>query len=122
MVKSKENLVGAYAFLIGVILAIFFGVFSNSLEQAGDLFYIALIIIGLIVGFANAGDKSSTTFLLASISIVIVSNLGNAPLIYIAQDNVAATILRNILGSLLVLFVPATIVVALKTVFAQTKI
>lgn len=122
MVKSKENLVGAYAFLIGVVLAVIFGLFNEPLEQAGGMFYSILILIGIVVGFMNAGDKDSITFLMASVSLVIVASLGMEPLKYIALDNYFVTSLRNVLGSLLVLFVPATIIVALKTVFAMAKV
>ncbi len=122
MVKSKENLVGAYAFLIGVVLAVVFGLFNKPLEQAGGMFYSILVLIGLIVGFMNVSDKNSSTFLLASLALVIVGALGNDPLIYISQNNYVVTSLSNVLVSLLVLFVPATIIVALKTVFSITKI
>lgn len=122
MVKSKENLIGAYAFLVGVVLAVIFGVFNKSLEQAGGMFYSALILIGLVVGFMNVGDKDSGTFLMASLSLVIVGSLGVDGLRYITLNNYIVSSLRNVLGSLLLLFVPATIVVALKTVFAMAKI
>lgn len=122
MVRSQENLVGAYAFLVGVVLAVIFGIFNKSFEQAGGLFYSTLVVIGIIVGSMNAGDKDSNTFLIASLSLVIVGALGMEPLKYIALNNYVVTSLRNVLGSLLVLFVPATIIVALKTVFAMAKI
>ena len=122
MVKSKENLVGAYAFLIGVVLAVIFGLFNESLESAGGLFYSTLVLIGLIVGVMNTSDRDSMTFLLASLSLVIVGSLGMEPLKYIATNNYVVSSLRNVLGSLLLLFVPATIVVALKTVFSMAKI
>jgi hypothetical protein len=122
MVKSKENLWGAYAFLIGVVLAVIFGLFNEPLEQGGKVFYSALVLIGLIVGFMNTSDKDSMTFLIASLSLVIVGSLGMEPLKYIALDNYIVTSLRNVLGSLLLLFVPATIIVALKTVFSMAKI
>lgn len=122
MVRSRENLVGAYAFLVGVVLAVIFGMFNDSLVQAGGMFYSALVVIGLVIGFMNVGDRDSNTFLVASISIVIVSALGMEPLKYIALNNYVVDSLRNVLGSLLILFVPATIVVALKTVFAMAKI
>jgi hypothetical protein len=122
MVRSRENLLGAYAFLVGVVLAVMLGLFNKSLEQAGSLFYSALIIIGLFVGIMNVSDKNSSTFLLASLAIVIVGALGNEPLKYVSLNNYLVNSLRNILGSLLVLFVPATIIVALKTVFSMAKV
>ena len=70
----------------------------------------------------NVGDKDSKTFLMASLSLVIVGALGMEPLKYVALNNYVVTSLRNVLGSLLMLFVPATIVVALKTVFSMAKI
>lgn len=122
MVKSKENLLGAYAFLIGVVLAVMMGLFNQSLESAGGLFYTALVLIGLIVGVMNTSDKNSQTFLLASLSIVIVGAMGVDALKYITLENYAVASLRNVLGSLSLLFIPATVVVALKTVFSMAKI
>ena len=122
MVKSRENLLGAYAFLVGVVLAVVLGLFNESLASADGLFYSALVLIGLIVGFMNVGDKDSKTFLMASLSLVIVGALGMEPLKYVALNNYVVASLRNVLGSLLLLFVPATIVVALKTVFSMSKI
>ena len=122
MVKSRENLWGAYAFLVGVVLAVMMGLFSESLASAGGLFYSALVLIGLAVGFMNTSGKNSQTFLLASLSIVLVGSLGVDSLKYIPTSNYAVSALRNVLGSLSLLFVPATIVVALKTVFSMAKI
>jgi len=122
MVTSKENLIGAYAFLAGVILAVIFGLFNKSLEQAGSEFYTALVLIGIVVGFLNSGDKHSSIFLMSSVSLIIVGSLGRDPLIYIAKGNYIVNALQNILGSLLVLFVPTTIIAALKNAFAASKI
>jgi len=122
MVKSRENLIGAYAFLIGVVLAIIFGFFNQSLEEASGFFYSTLVIIGLFVGYMNVSDKNSGTFLFASLAMVIVGSLGADPLKYVSAHNWVATSLGNILHSLLILFIPATIIVSLKTVFARAKV
>lgn len=122
MVRSKENLLGAYAFLVGVVLAVVIGLWREPLQSAGGWIYTTLLVIGLIVGYMNVGDKNASTFLMASLSLVIVGALGADPLKYIALNNYAVQALSNILTSLLVLFVPATIIVALKTVFSMAKI
>ncbi len=79
-------------------------------------------MIGLIVGFVNTEGKSSQIFLFAGLSIVIVGALGVGALEYISLNNYIVSSLRNVLSSLLVLFIPATIIVALKTVFSMAKI
>jgi len=121
MVKSRENLVVAYVFLIGVILAVVFGLI-NSPEEASGIHYSILIVIGIIVGYINIGDENSSTFLLSSLALVIVGALGQQPLTYISNNNYVVSSLRSILVSLMVLFIPATIIVSLKTVFSLAKV
>ena len=122
MVRSKENLTGAYAFAIGVILAVLLGLFNGSLESASGVFYSALVIIGVVVGYVSVSDKNTNTFLLASLTLVIVAGMGIQPLLFVAKQNFVVDKLRDILGALMVLFVPATIIVALKAIFAIAKI
>ena len=123
MVKSKENLIGAYAFLVGVILAILVGILQQSLDVAktSSLPYVILVLLGVMVGFFNFSDKDSYTFLLASLSLVIVSGFGQTALIYVATVPILSS-LTAVLSALMVMFVPATIIVALKTVFSIAKI
>lgn len=122
MVKSKENLIAAYAFLIGVILAVVLGLSTQFLQRPSNVFYIMLVVIGIIIGYLNSGDKDSTTFLFATVSLVIVGGMGNSTLVFISQLSPVLAILNNILRSLLVLFIPATIIVALKVVFSIAKV
>ena len=63
MVKSRENLIGAWAFLVGVVLAIIIGLFQQQLSIAGDILNVFLVLLGLLIGFLNIGDKDSNTFL-----------------------------------------------------------
>src|SRR3989338_6315451 len=113
MVKSRENLIGAYAFLIGVIFAIAMGLFQKMLGiDYSNAPYAFLVILGIIVGFLNVGDRDSMTFLIASLSLVIVSGFGQSALVYVSNVPILSS-LTTILAALLVLFVPATIIVAL---------
>ena len=124
MVKSRENLGAAYAFFTGIILAVILGVFNSYSTKTSEssIFYIILVLLGLSIGFLNIVDKNTITFLLASVSLVIVGGLGNNTLIFISNLSPILSILKDILSNLLVLFIPATIVVALKTVFSISKI
>jgi hypothetical protein len=124
MVKSRENLGAAYAFFTGIILAVILGILNrySVTEGANTIFYILLVVLGLSIGFLNIIDKNTITFLLASVSLVIVGGLGNNTLIFISNLSPILSILKDILSNLLVLFIPATIVVALKTVFSISKV
>ena len=121
MVRSKENLIGAWAFFIGVILAIALGLFQKYLAaNTSNVPYAILVVLGIIIGLVNVGDKDSNMFLLAGVSLVIVSYMGSNALIYVSTIPFLGS-LNAILTALLVMFVPATIIVALKTVFSIAK-
>ncbi|PIO08808.1 hypothetical protein COU59_00130 [Candidatus Pacearchaeota archaeon CG10_big_fil_rev_8_21_14_0_10_34_12] len=124
--RSKENTIGAWAFLGGVILAVIVGVFSGS---SNNPFLLAVImVLGLIVGYFVA-EKDVQTFLFASVASLIASFAGiqglasDVALRGIAVSGVHITkMMISVLGALLFLFVPATIVVAIKTVFSIAKV
>ena len=124
MVRSRENLIGAYAFLIGVILAVVLGLFQNTIKIGfmSNFAYALLVSLGIIIGYISVEDRDSNTFLLASLALVIVGGMGNSTLLFISNISPILSSLLNVLSALLVMFVPATIVAALKTVFAIAKI
>jgi len=116
--KSRENLIGAWAVLIGVVAAISLIIFQETVLTAkNNWIYALLAVLGVIVGLATITENSrdSTTFLLATMSLVIVSYMGRTSLALVG--NVGLFIV-NILDALLTLFIPATIIVSLKTVFS----
>ena len=130
-IKSTENSIGAWAFLAGVVLAIVIAlVKSFSIEafvQFNQLFYIILVIMGAIIGSINVRPKDIPTFLLAGTVLVIVSKFGLEGVIdRLGGSMLGITMLgligQEIFGALLVLFIPAVIIVALKSVFSITKI
>jgi uncharacterized membrane protein len=119
-IRAKENLWGAWAFLIGVILAVGVGILSFG-ELSGIILAI-LVILGLIVGFVNVSGKDVNTFLMAALSLVIVSFAGlqglkGAEIIGIDIGKIVS----SALGALLVLLVPATIIVAIKSLFSISQ-
>jgi len=115
MAKAKDlHLLGSWAFVLGVILAIAIGLFSSQLANLTSTIELVLVVIGLVVGFLSIGAKQSNQFLLAALSLVIVSSLGSAVLGGIIY-------LGSILNALLLIFIPATIIVALKAVFPMVK-
>jgi len=127
VIKSRENSVGAWAFFIGVILAILIGlsttIFSIPTVIAySTQIYALLVILGLIIGFVNISGKDTQTFLWAGALLVVVSKFG--------MDSVRGSLIgigigdavSAVFAALLALFVPATIVMALKTIFSISRI
>ncbi|MBU0466496.1 MAG: hypothetical protein KKF39_02340 [Nanoarchaeota archaeon] len=119
-IKYQENLIGAWAFLIGMILAVSVGIFGRN--QTNPLLLGILALLGLVAGYF-VSEKEVQTFLLASVSLVIVSFAGIQGLVLDAAIRGIAIgrIVSSVLGALLGMFVPATIIVALNTVFSLAK-
>lgn len=121
VIRARENVVGAWAFLAGIILCVLVGVFAG--DKINPYIVWLLFGLGLVVGYFVA-EKDVRTFLLASVSLVIVSYVGISGMVLNAaiRGIQIGPMISSILGTLLLLFVPATIVVALKTVFSISRI
>jgi len=109
---GKGNQIGGWAFLIGVLLALIFGLFSSI----GSGWVWVLVIIGLIVGVLNVTERETGSFLMSGAVLIIASAFGGDVL-----GNVAYVDLENVFNMLLAIFVPATIVVAIKHSFALAR-
>ena len=79
------------------------------------------MVIGIIVGLFNIGSEESSKFMLAGTVLVIVSYMGNVALTVGLGNVPLGTILAGILNALVILFVPTTIIVALKSIFELAK-
>jgi len=111
MAKTKGiNVVGKWAFLIGVILAVVLGLFDPIMGN----WAIVLVVIGLIVGLLNVTDKEVAPFLMSGAVLIIASALGGS--LMSEMPYVGA-----ILDALLAVFVPATVIVAIKNVFSLAR-
>ncbi len=108
--KGKGSVLGSWAFLIGVILALVFGLFGTL--SAGVTY--VLVVLGLVIGLLNIADEEVSPFLMAGTVLVIVSTLGQGVVSTVPLFSVT-------LQSLTLLFVPATVVVALKHVFSMAR-
>lgn len=109
--KFKMGVIGSWAFLIGVILAVVLGL----LGMVSGGWITTLVVIGLIVGLLNVTDQEAMPFLMSGAVLIIASSLG--------QNEALASIpyLKGVLDALLLIFVPATIIVAVKNVFSIAK-
>lgn len=113
MPKKKANMLGAWMFLIGVILAVIFG-FVNYGLWLGWL----LVIIGLVVGFLSISNKETLPFVGVGIVLILASYFGG---FVFSTGMLGVNFLSNILKNILMIFVPATIIVALRYLFSAGR-
>jgi len=111
MAKAKsKNILGAWAFLIGVILAILLGLFSAQLAGQSWIIYL-LIILGIIIGLLNVSGRETMNFLLVGTALIVVAKLGGGDLLNVPY-------IGNVISAIVILFTPAIIVVAIKAAFS----
>lgn len=95
--------------MVGTLLALLFGLIGVT-ETVSWL----LVVLGLVIGLLNITDKETQPFLMAGTVLVIVSALG-------IEAMKVIPVFGNVLNAMLLLFIPATIIVALKSVFQIAK-
>lgn len=116
---EKENLMqyGSIIFGVGLLVAVIAAFFSLS-ENATKMVFVTLALIGIIIGILNIRNDEANSFLLASITLVILSGpfLG-----LISQYLFKSPVVNLIFGNLIALIVPAAIIVSLKVLFLTAK-
>ncbi len=118
------QVVGTYAFLVGVLLALVVGFFGGFGISQGVIL-LTLGVLGLVVGLVNITEKEIVPFLVATVAInvslgslstVIMNVLGIIP----AFSGIAAGIVTA-LGYLMVFVSPAAAVVALIAIWNMSR-
>ena len=61
MAKSNNNLIGSWAFVIGIVFAVVLGLLDNI----NEMWIIVLVVIGLIIGLLNISEKETKPFLIS---------------------------------------------------------
>ena len=117
--KAMGNKLGSWSFLVGLLLAVLLGVGLTG-PYASQMTW-AVFLLGIVIGLLNITASEASAFLTSGTVLVLVSYLGPNVLGAAAQAGFGVGILENILNSILVLFVPATIVVAVRAVFGLAR-
>lgn len=129
VLRSKENTLGAWAFAIGIVLAVIIGISAisflsiDAVVKYSPQIYAVLVILGIIVGFSiRTTGRDTQSFLIIGAIIVIVSKFGmegaSGSLIGIRVGELVA----STFAALLALSAPATIIVAIKSLFSTARI
>ncbi len=112
---NKANLLGSWSFLVGVVLAVLLGLGFTGTYQATMLW--AVFLLGLVVGLLNIASDEVSAFLTSGTVLVLISFLG----VQVGVFDEVAPVISNVLKGILTLFVPATIIVAMRAVFVLAR-
>lgn len=120
MPQAKKRMgmpqIGEWAFIIGILLAVAFGLFPSQAVGVGTGTLTAiLVVLGIAVGFLNVSVKETTGYLLAALALIIGGSIGFGTL------PVVGDALSAILTNVTFFVSPAAIIVALKTIFALAR-
>ncbi len=110
---GRSHLLGSWSFLIGLVLAVILGLGYDGL-YAPTLVWL-VFLLGVVVGLLNITHDEMVPFMTAGVVLVLVSSLGSSALAGVSS------VVSDVLKGVLTLFVPATIIVALKSVFVLAR-
>ena len=110
-----SHMVGSWSFLVGVILAVLLGLGLTGSYQTQILWVVFLL--GIVVGLLNIKVTEASRFLTGGTVLVLVSFLG----VQVGIFDAVAPVISSVLKGILTLFVPATIIVALRSVFVLAE-
>jgi hypothetical protein len=114
--KYHITKLGGWAFLLGIMVTVISGIVSP--DSAKSPVVSLIIILGLLVGLLNITRKETTTFLLAAVSLAIITSFGQGVM---GQVVGVGMYLEGILSAMVMFVVPAAIIVAVKTICLEEE-
>ena len=109
-----NKLIGKWAFLIGLAIAIIAGFVTGYATTVA----LVLFILGLVVGLLNIAEKDSTKFLVATIALLAGVT---ASISAVSMLGVVVSYANTIFGNFIAFVSAAALVVAIKAVFETSK-
>ena len=118
LVKRLENKVIAYAFTVGVVIALILGLLSPLVEDWVPALTSLLIVAGVVVGFFNITPNETRDYILFVTAIVIVISLGGNTL---GKIQFIGEYLVTVLNSIMAFILPSVIIVGIKAIINLAK-
>ena len=122
MVNILEK-IGKAAFIVGVLFAIFGGIWGGKAEPTNEWVIGALLIAGIAIGLLNITAKEATAVLMATMALVILAIWGTTEAFKPVID-LNETLGENVFGvvdAFALLMAPAAVIVALKAVIGVAR-
>lgn len=112
---SYMKKVGKISFIVGITLAVIIGLYVGYMASSINNFFVSiLMLLGLIVGLINVTSKETIGFITSVIALFLIKVLGGD---FLVSINIFGVYYESILNAMLILFLPALIIVALKAIW-----
>jgi len=133
MVKMNDEKKAGIAVLIGFIIAVLLGVFSSQIDNIPLNIFITynlliknivlalLVVTGIVLGFYNLYNKEDSKILLASLTVLVVSYVGANVLSSYGKTILIGPVVFGVLESILIMFIPFALMIALKIILTNWK-
>jgi len=114
---------GKAAFVVGVLFAIFGGIWGGKAAPTNEWVIGALLISGVVIGLLNITAREATAVLMATTALVILAIWGTTSAFNPVMD-LSETLGENVFGvvdAFALLMAPAAVIVALKAVIGVAR-
>ena len=108
---SGWGIIGAWSFIIGLIVALLMGIFSST-QIPNSTTTIVLLVLGLIVGLLNINDKEIMPFLIAGIAFMLAATISTV---------VPFPWIPRVMANIAVFILPAVVVGSFKAIYILAK-
>jgi hypothetical protein len=117
--KEVVNKVIAYAFTIGVIVALVLGLVSAMVPANVVPYLISVMVLaGVAVGFFNISPRETRDYVLFVTALVIVTSMSGDTL---SAVQYVGPYLESVLASIMAFIVPSVIIVGIKAIINLAK-
>ncbi len=116
--KGVVNKLIAYAFTVGIIIALVLGLLSTWVEPWQGVLTSILILAGIAVGFFNITPNEAKDYVLFVTALVIVTSLTQDVL---KSLTAIGPLLENVLRAIMAFIMPSVIIVGIKAVLNLAK-
>ena len=113
------NKVIAYAFTVGIIIAVVLGLIAARLSPSVVAVLTSLLILaGIIVGFFNITGAEQRDYILFATALVIVTSLSRGSL---GTLQIIGPYLESVLGAMMAFILPSVIIVGIRAIIGLAK-
>lgn len=117
MNASTMQMIGKWAFILGVLIALVLGLAAGYLGTNVSYAVAILVILGLVIGFLNISSKEVTDFLIAAIALTALAATGAG----LSQIPIIGSYLQSMVNYIAFFVGPGALVVSLKAVYNLAK-